>query len=156
MKKHFLKLFGYDKFENEAMLVSVIEANYPGATGKLMAHLLSAQQIWLNRCKGIAPASPVVLWPDWEADTFQQRLQNNYGQWTEYLNGLKDSDFDEVIRYKNSLGNSYDNKLVDILTHVINHGTHHRAQIGQQLKQAGVEKLPNTDYIAFMRPELLR
>src|ERR1700761_4984190 len=156
MKDHFLKLFAYDKFENEAIIAGIVKAGKPEMAEKLMAHLLCAQQIWLNRCKGIPPASPVVLWPDWKADTFQQILQDNYRQWSEYLSELKDSGFKEDIAYKNSVGNSYENTLLDILTHVINHGTHPRAQIGQHLKQAGLEKLPNTDYIAFLRPELLR
>jgi len=156
MKDHFLKLFTYDKFENEAMLTAIMETGIPAAAEKTMAHLLSAQQIWIGRCKGIAPAAPIVLWPDWKADTFQQTIANNYGQWADFLSGTGNEDLEKEVTYKNSLGNSYENKLIDILTHVINHGTHHRAQIGQHLKQAGLEKLPNTDYIAFLRPELLR
>lgn len=156
MKDHFLKLFAYDKFENEAILAGIIETNISEPAEKLMAHLLSAQQIWLNRCKGIEPVTPIVLWPDWKADTFHHILQNNYNQWTDFLEKIENKDFERIIAYKNSLGNSFQNALIDILTHLINHGTHHRAQIGQHLKLAGLEKLPNTDYIAFLRPELLR
>jgi uncharacterized damage-inducible protein DinB len=156
MKNYFLKLFAYDKFENEAIIASMISANVPEPTERLMAHVLSAQQIWLGRCKGIPPASPVVLWPDWKADTFHQTVQDNYWQWADHLSGLEDDDFERVIAYKNSFGVPYENKLVDILTHVTNHGTHHRAQIGLHLKQAGLEKLPETDYIVFLRSELLR
>ncbi len=60
-------------------------------------------------------------------------------------------EFDKIVPYQNSKGVNYTNNLSDIITHVINHGTHHRAQIGQLLKQAGIEKLPMTDYIAFVR-----
>jgi uncharacterized damage-inducible protein DinB len=34
---------------------------------------------------------------------------------------------------------------------LINHGTHHRAQIGQLIKFDGLEILPNTDYIFYLR-----
>ncbi|MDB5154777.1 MAG: hypothetical protein JWR54_3528, partial [Mucilaginibacter sp.] len=55
-----------------------------------------------------------------------------------------------VISYKNLKGDDFENKLSDVLAHLINHGTHHRAQVGQHLKLAGVE-LPNTDYIFYIR-----
>jgi uncharacterized damage-inducible protein DinB len=154
MKDHFLKLFAYDKFENEAILTGMIATHSPGNTERIMAHLLSAQQVWLNRCKGIASTSPIVLWPEWKTDTFENILGDNHKGWVGYLNGP--IDLEQVVAYKNSQGTGYKNTLLDILTHVINHGTHHRAQIGQHLKLAGLEKLPNTDYISFLRPELLR
>jgi len=61
------------------------------------------------------------------------------------------ADFEKNIYYKNLKGIAYKNKLADILAHVINHGTHHRAQAGQQLKFAGFENLPITDYIFYVR-----
>jgi uncharacterized damage-inducible protein DinB len=64
---------------------------------------------------------------------------------------LDDNAFEEIVYYKNLRGDGYENKLEDILAHLINHGTHHRAQIGQELKLAGVENLPVTDYIFYIR-----
>ena len=78
-------------------------------------------------------------------------IDDNHKSWAEFLNGLHPEDFQRMIAYKNSKGDSYENLLEDILAHLINHGTHHRAQIGQQLKLAGLENLPNTDYIFYIR-----
>ena len=48
-------------------------------------------------------------------------------------------------------GAPYEDKLLGILSHVINHGTHHRAQMGQQLLFAGATELPPTDLIFYLR-----
>jgi uncharacterized damage-inducible protein DinB len=117
---------------------------------KLVAHALAAQQIWLNRCKGL-PSPNVVLWPDWPAGTFANIIDKNHQEWIEYLNNLAPADFDNPISYKTLKGDGFENKLCDILAHVINHGTHHRAQAGQHLLIAGADKLPMTDYIFYLR-----
>ncbi|HTD98039.1 MAG TPA: DinB family protein [Mucilaginibacter sp.] len=114
-----------------------------------MAHLLSVQQIWLNRCKG-DPTAGSILWPDWKADALAQIIDENHRKWINFLDYLDPDDFNKIISYKTFKGDSFENKLVDALGHVINHGTHHRAQAGQQLSLAGVENLPITDYIFYL------
>jgi uncharacterized damage-inducible protein DinB len=150
METYFTRLFNYDQYANEILLNAIIKADMPEKAVALMAHLLSAQQIWLNRCKGL-PAAAAALWPDWTANTITDIIIENSKEWIKYLNGLQPDDFEKVISYKSLKGDSFESKLVDILAHVINHGTHHRAQIGQQLKFAGAESLPITDYIAYVR-----
>ena len=150
MKAYFLKLINYDQFANKAILKAIVDGGEPERAVKLMAHLLAAQQVWLNRCKGL-PATGVVLWPDWKADTFEQLIDENHAAWVDFVEGLKPEDFQKIIDYKSTKGDSYESLLEDILAHLINHGTHHRAQAGQQLKFAGVENLPLTDYIFYIR-----
>jgi uncharacterized damage-inducible protein DinB len=149
MKDYFTRLFKYDHYANGLMLDTIIKAGGPQKPVQLMAHLLAAQQIWINRCKGL-PAIGSVLWPDWPADTLAAIVTENNKQWQTYLDGLQLEDFEKVISYKNLKGEDFENKLTDILSHVINHGTHHRAQAGQHLKAAGVE-LPMMDYIFYVR-----
>lgn len=149
MRDHFIKLFNYDKFNNLQISRLIVAAGNPEKPVQLMAHLLGAQQVWLPRCKG-ETATGVVIWPDWKSDVFEQTIANNHEGWISFVETLTPADFDQVISYNDSKGNSHQNKLIDILTHVINHGTHHRAQIGQLLKQVGAE-LPFTDYIFYVR-----
>jgi uncharacterized damage-inducible protein DinB len=150
MKDHFVKLFSYDRYTNQLIADLIVKAGNPEKPVKLMAHILAAQQIWINRCKALPPAD-VVLWSDGQPETFTGTITTNSADWLNYLKGLQDSDFEKSISYKNLRGESFENKLVDILGHVINHGTHHRAQIGQHLIAAGVEQLPITDYIFYVR-----
>jgi len=150
MKDYFIRLFNYDRHTNLLILETIIDAQGPEKPVKLMAHLLAAQQVWFNRCTA-SPSSVSALWPDWPADTLGHLVNQNHDNWISYLATLGLGDFDKLISYKTLKGEGFENKLCDILAHVINHGTHHRAQAGQHLLAAGAEKLPVTDYIFYLR-----
>jgi len=150
MKAHFLKMFDYDKYANILILESILVMKAPEKPVQLMAHLLASQQIWLNRCKEL-PAVGSALWPDWKAETFEGIIRENYLNWTDFIHQLKPDDFNKFVAYQNSKGESFENQLSDVIAHLINHGTHNRAQAGQYLKLAGLKQLPVTDYIFYMR-----
>ncbi|MGZ3946389.1 MAG: DinB family protein [Mucilaginibacter sp.] len=148
MKEYFTRLFNYDIHTNLLMTEMIINAGSPEEPVRLMAHLLAAQQVWLTRCQGDPFTG--VLWPDWKADTFVKIIEENSKGWLNYLESLTPADFNKQIHYKNIKGDEFENKLSDILSHAINHGTHHRAQVGQYLKSGGTD-LPFTDYIFYIR-----
>src|SRR5205823_14524444 len=102
------------------------ESGEPAKPVQLMAHLLAAQQIWLKRCQKL-PSPGGALWPDRKAVTFHKLITNNHQSWINFLNQLNEADFESSITYQNSKGETFTNTLSDIMTHVINHGTHHRA-----------------------------
>lgn len=144
-------MFNYDRYANLLITETIVKANNTGKAVQLVAHLLAAQQVWLSRCKGNGNPAGVVLWPDWKADTFEGLIESNHREWINFLEYLSPDDFGKIISYQNLRGDSFEDKLSDILSHVINHGTHHRAQAGQQLKLDGVESLPMMDYIFYIR-----
>lgn len=150
MKDYFIRLLEYDQYANQVILKTIRESNNPEQPIRLMGHLLAAQERWLSRCKN-EPVLQNELWPLKETVPFDDLIIKQSGEWLAYLNTLTPADFDTEIHYKNSLGTAYSDKLVDILAHLINHGTHHRAQIGQLLKHVGIKSLPNTDYITYIR-----
>lgn len=150
MKDYFIRLFDYDKFANELICQSLLSTGQPDKPVQLMAHLLAAQQIWLKRCQRL-PAPGGALWPDWKADEFPEIINSNHQQWIAFLQQLTNESFQTFIPYQNSKGDTFSNQLIDILGHLINHGTHHRAQAGQLLKIDGLQKLPVTDYIFYIR-----
>ena len=150
MKSYFIRLFNYDQFANKQITDLILKNRQAGKPVQLMAHLLAAQQIWLNRCKGL-PAPGGALWPDWQAETFNAIIDSNHQAWITYLDELQPDDFNADVVYKNSRGDSFQTRLDDVLAHLINHGTHHRAQAGQQLKLNGLQQLPSTDYIFYVR-----
>ena len=151
MKALFIRQFNYDHHSNK-QIVAAIQAKPSEKTIQLMAHLLAAQQVWFSRCNNTGNSN-YAIWPEGNMDTFDQQTNDNHRQWARLLETLTDADFEKEISYKNSRGEKFTNKLADILTHVINHGTHHRAQIGQLLKSAGAETLPITDYIFYIREQ---
>ncbi|PTQ96894.1 putative damage-inducible protein DinB [Mucilaginibacter yixingensis] len=150
MKNYFLRLFGYDHTTNLKMLDAIAAADQTGKSVQLLAHLLAAQQVWLCRCKR-EPAPGGALWPDWPLEDLKTIADSNYKAWTDFLN--QTDDFEQQVDYKNSRGESFTNQLTDVLAHLINHGTHHRAQVGQQLKFNADVNLPPTDYIFYIREQ---
>lgn len=151
MKTYFTRLFQYDQYVNNIITDAIIAFAQPEEAEKLMAHMLGAQQIWLSRCKGENLLSGPI-WPDWKADTFKQIIADNHQDWLNFLDTQTDENFDKRITYRDMKGNEFSSRLADMITQVTNHGTHHRAQIGQILKVDGVN-LPITDYIFYIRQQ---
>lgn len=150
MKAHFLRMFGYDQYANNQILATMRKAKTPQNTLVLMAHLLGAQQRWLKRCKHQSEAG-LEMFPQVETIPFEMLIVQNNREWSDFLNDLSDEDMDHAIVYKNTNGTAFKSTVAEIATQVINHGTHHRAQIGQLLKQAGVDALPPLDFIFYIR-----
>lgn len=126
-------------------------AGSPDITLKLMGHLLAAEQAWLERCKLLPPSMPNT-WP--ENVTIEQckkQVSERYEAWVTFLNEIEEEDLNKIIPYHSFTGDYFENQVGDIVTQVLNHGTHTRAQIGQQLKLAGVKTLPVTDYSYYLR-----
>ncbi len=146
MKEYFAKLFDYDTHVNLQIAGLIKTSNHPQKVIELMSHVLSAQQIWLSRCEG-RPFDNYQLWPKWDIDTFTDIIETNKKDWANFLQA--ETDIHRIVAYKNSKGEKFSAPLTDILAHVINHGTHHRAQIGLLLKQSTGIELPFTDYIYF-------
>jgi uncharacterized damage-inducible protein DinB len=149
MKSHFIRLLNYDHFANKKIAGLIVETGATGKPVELMAHILAAQTVWLNRLNNTPPVMPVVLWPDWPANVFAKIIDNNYRRLVTCVDAMSEQDFDLVIGYTNSIGYC-ENTISDILAHLINHGTHHRAQIGTLLKLDGAT-LPSLDYVLYIR-----
>ncbi len=149
MKTYFKRLFDYDKHVNLLLTDLILKTSNQEKTGKTMAHLLASQRIWLTRSK-LEPTDNFAVWPDRQADLLKSQIIENHQNWVDFLETRNSGDFDKMIAYQNSKGEHFEDQQSDIITHVINHGTHHRAQIGLYLKEEGVV-LPFTDFIAFTR-----
>lgn len=147
MKEHFLNMLEYDIWANQQVWLSIIENPILNSKIELLfSHLLSAQIIWLNRCKG--NSTTTTLW-DVKPDLNVLMIANHIA-WKDYLENLLEEDFEIILSYKASNGMSFRTSLKDIFTHLFNHSTYHRGQIVQLLKQER-EEVPITDYIYWVR-----
>lgn len=145
MKEYFFSLFRYNKYTNDKIAETIIAANGPEKPLDLMGHLLTAEQVWLRRINGEQKVD-IVLWPKWPVEKLKGVIADNSALWLSYLSTMDDADFCKRVTYINFQGKEFTMQVSDIIAHVVNHGTHTRAQIGVHLKLAGVEKLPTTDY----------
>ena len=150
MKRYFLDLLEYNLWANQRLL-SVISRNEVNdeVILKLLSHLVSAQMIWLHRVEGL-PTSPFPPWEVYNIRELESMVDESNLRWKKYLTGYKIDTLEEVIHYRNTKKVDFENRLVDIATHTINHSTHHRAQVSLLLRQMGIEP-PQMDFILFKR-----
>ena len=149
LKPHFTQLLQYDYWANTTMLQAYLSSNVADPTiSKWLNHIVNAQVIWHGRLAGAASSRGVWdMLPDRELPPEFERSHQN---WQALLEGLSEENLSETIPYQNSRGDVFQNQRQDIIAHVVNHGTHHRAQVAARLREAGVVP-PATDYIFWKR-----
>lgn len=150
MKDHFRRLFRYNDWANQRVLITYEEHNVADDhLLSLFSHLITIQIIWLNRIKEI-PTSPFPTWEKYKLSELRTMTMESSTNWMNYMEEHQMATFEEMIFYKNSEGRRYENTIRDIISHVINHSTYHRGQIARALRERNIEP-PVTDYITYIR-----
>lgn len=147
MKPFFYQLFDYNFFCNKKVIETCahLEA-IPERSTRLFSHVLNAHHIWNARMLGHAPT--LGVWDLHEAASWGDLHYQNQRDSFEIISN--DDPLDRRITYDNSEGRTFVNTLQDILFHIINHSTHHRAQINTDFRANGLEPLA-LDYISYKR-----
>ena len=160
--RDFLRMFDYDSWANRECISTML-----GETGSVspdlvgrMAHILSAQKLWLERILGQPQTLPV--WPastlaDCRALTDEMTLA-----WRDYLmqlspqgaTGVSARSLHDNVKYRNSKGEPWSGRVEDILIHVLFHSTYHRGQIALQMRASGLTPA-YTDFIHAVRQGLV-
>lgn len=145
MLKQFCK---YNNWAN-SLLLDTLNANsnsLPESCISLFSHIVNAQKIWVSRINGVTPN--IAVWQVNDLETCSVLLEETANALSkiEYLE-MADS---PILKYTTSNGDSYETSVYDILLHVFNHGTYHRAQIAKEMKIHQIKPV-NTDYIQFVR-----
>jgi len=121
--------------------------NLPEAEA-LFSHVLNAQHIWIKRIK--KEEQVYDRFQVHPIEKFSSLHQENIIQ----LEELASSNLDFMVHYTNSQGDVFENNASDILFHVVNHSTYHRAQIATQFRIHHIQP-PVTDFIALKREKAL-
>ncbi len=159
--QHYRKLFRYDGWANGEVfraLCAVGPASGIGSPGhegeplqhglKRLAHILGAEWLWLARLS--VPARAAGVWPELSLDECGRQVQVLGNVWDGYLAGLTPGDLERTIEYKNTKGEAWQNRIEDVLMHVVMHSAYHRGQIAIEMRAAGLEPA-YTDFIQAVR-----
>ena len=154
----FRQFYGYHFAENRTLwdryITQLSPAQFTQAVGyshgsvrDQILHLINVDDIWFSELRGVAPAGPVppangddrpLIREYW--DGVEQRMR-------EYLDQLRDDMlFDKPITEPDE-----DSNLIvwQVLLHVVNHGTDHRAQLLRVLNDLGIETV-SQEYIFYV------
>jgi len=149
MNQHISRLFAYDDWANREVLVALESTNNPPARSlKLLAHILSAERLWLERLLQEKQSNPV--WPEFSMEQCKVEAAELPPLWKKYLASMNESTFAASITYTNTKGESFSSQRQDILIHVTMHSAYHRGQIAADMRAAG-RTPPLTDFIHAVR-----
>lgn len=119
---------------------------------KTAYHCWGAEDVWLQRLQ---------LIENWRyaGNDLQTPIAEACEKWLKTGNALKafiekqfdDASFGHVFQYYDSEKVSRKQPVGMTLHHVFNHATYHRGQLITMLRQAGVTKIPYTDFMGFVR-----
>ncbi len=116
--------------------------------GATLAHLLSAEWVWLKRWQGERPTARPAWVEAPSPDALRAALADVERQRAALLDGLSDADLDAPLTYTLFSGAVQTLPLRDVLVHVVNHATYHRGQIASMLRRLGAVP-PATDYLVY-------
>src|SRR5262245_29978789 len=127
-------LYEYDRWANARMLDAVSKLNHEQFTADLsssfhsvrdtLAHLLSADWIWLRRWKGTSP--PAMFnsadFPDFA--TLRTKWAEIEKEQTEFVEQITDELLASRIDYTNTKGERAEYLLGQLMQHVVNHSSY--------------------------------
>ena len=154
------RLFAYTEWANglffdaidqltEEQYSRTIPSSY-STIGDTLAHIISAEWIWLRRWNG---ESPTVV-PEWctgaSRETLHEELRKVETERAAFLATLTEDALAAPLSYRSIKGDPFTLPLGEQLQHVVNHSTYHRGQLTTMLRQAGATP-PGTDLSIFFR-----
>ena len=154
-----LFLYQYNQWANARILntaagvtqeqfLTPVSFPHGGLRGTLV-HALSAEWIWRTRWEGTSPTA--VLKPD-AFPTFES-LRNRWAeeetQLVDFVNSMTDERLYQTFDYRNTSGKPFTRILWQVMAHVVNHGTQHRAEAAAILTDLG-HSPGDIDLISFL------
>lgn len=149
LARHFYQLLNYDEWANKEMIDSFRRAgNPPARSVKLLAHVVSAEYVWLTRLT--TQPQPFQVWPEFNVEECATRVSEIASLWKSYFDQQLPTVLELDVRYTNSKGESWNSTVRDILTHVFMHSAYHRGQIAADMREHG-HTPAYTDFIHGVR-----
>lgn len=161
MKEILSQLSAYNIWANQLLLDAINQLpeekqkqEVAGSFKSLYAtvlHILDAESIWWQRMK----LQERITRPGDDFNGSMNELANGLlhqnRQWNKWIINANEHQLQHVFQYRNSKREQFKQPIYQMLLHVFNHGTYHRGQLVNILRQVGEEKIPKTDFIEWSR-----
>lgn len=161
MKKIFVQYAAYNVWANQRIIDCVSNLTDEQINQKInssfksiyatVAHLWDVESIWWQRVK----LQEQEEWPSHGFKGSVLELCNNLMKqskhWKEWIDLTTDATLEHEFIYRNTKKQQFKQPVYEALQHLFNHQTYHRGQLITMLRQVGLEKVPNTDLISFLR-----
>lgn len=116
-----------------------------GSAHDQIVHLMDVDEAWFSDLRGVTPGAPLTPAQLADPAALRAHWDTVEADMRAYLAALRD---DMLLQRPFSEGEDKDLILWQVLLHVVNHGTDHRAQLLRLLNDVGV-KTPPQDYVFY-------
>jgi len=150
MKKYFIDLFEYNNWANDKILLKLqsVACEFKGNNPiKILSHIISSQDTWLERVKGTKSYN-IFLWDEYSIQEIEILSLDSHKRWIRFISKMTEHNFGEFCEYRNSKKQKFNRTYRDIFQHVINHSSYHRGQINQLLRMNDIEPI-DIDFIYY-------
>ena len=148
----FQRMLTYNDWANREVLASFRKNGTGAKSVRYMAHVLAAEQLWLDRLDG--HDQKVAVWPEPDINFCETLAAELASSWQNFLGRTGEQGLSSTITYKNSKGENWASRVDDVLMHVIMHAAYHRGQIASDMRAAGLTPVL-TDFIHAVRQNYL-
>lgn len=157
--EYFYALYNYNYWANTQILhaterVTIEQFIAPthhshGSLRGTLTHTMMAEWIWLSRWQGVSPTA-VLDENDFPSLTsLRARWVDEEQKMRMFLGTLHENDLKRIVKYTNTRGKPFARPLWEMLVHVVNHGTQHRAEAAAILTDLG-HSPGDWDFVYFM------
>jgi uncharacterized damage-inducible protein DinB len=146
-KQDILLLFRYNQWANAKIWNAAANvtqeqylapASFPhGGLRGTLVHLLSAEWIWRTRWEGSSPTAVLKAEEFPTLESLRVRWAQEEQRLMTFVEAISDERLNSTFDYRNTSGKPFTKFLWHTMTHVVNHGTQHRAEAAALLTDLG-------------------
>lgn len=161
MKKIFVQYASYNVWANQRMVDCIsnlsdeqlqkeIISSFTSIYATLV-HLWDAESIWWQRLKMQEQIEiPSMIFKGSVQELFNNLIWQSR-QWKDWIDNATEASLEHEFIYRNSKKEQFKQPVHEAVHHLFNHQSYHRGQLVTMLRQIGVEQIPGTDLITFLR-----
>ena len=159
-KRDILLLYKYNQWSSQKILYAaarvtqeqyLADGSFPhGGLRGTLVHVLFSQWIWHQRWEGTSPTSRLKP-EDFPAfESLQTRWMEEENLLMAFVENVTEERLNSMVSYKSTDGKPHAEVLWQVMTHVVNHGTQHKAEAAAILTDFG-QSPGDIDMILFLR-----
>ena len=161
MKELLQQYAGYNVWANQKLIDcisvlqdDVLEKQVPSSFTSIhhtLLHMWDAESIWWQRMKlQETITAPSANFKGSTIDVAAAMVHQNK-LWETWVKNATLLALEHVFMYTNTKREQFKQPIYQMLLHVFNHGTYHRGQLVNMLRQLNIDKIPQTDFIVWSR-----
>ncbi len=116
-----------------------------------VAHLYAADAVWYARWQGESPAALLTGAAFADLAAVRRAWVEHEPKMRAFVEELGEAGITRVIPFKMLTGQPASSPFWQMLQHIVNHGSYHRGQVTNMLRQLGAQPPKSLDMITFHR-----